>query len=519
MACSNVANLLLARGAARQNELAIREALGASRSRMISLLLAESLLIAVIGSALALPLAGLALTLIRNHMPADIVKYIPGFELIEMDYSTLLLALAMAVLSGVIAGLTPALRNTRGHLNEVLKNGGRSETSSFANSRLRGTLLVGEVALAMALLVGTSLMVAGVRSLGNVGPGSEPAKLLTMRIELPPGRYPDTTSRSRLYTRLLDAMNALPQADSIGIGSNIPYGGQGSFLEFTPEGASALNAGERRTARAESISPGYLDSLHIKLRGGREFDSRDVADSQPVVIVSESFAKRYWPNRNPLDRRLRLDSPTGGPWLTVVGVASDVSFNWLDEASTPALYIPYAQSPRPSLFLTLRSAFPKQLTRPVRERIRAVDPLLPVLDVTTWDRVIAQSMIGLSYVAVIMTVLGIIAMLLASFGLFGLLSYNIRAQRNEIRIRVALGATTSIIVRMVMRRAMLLTGSGIALGGVAAIFLGRLLSNLIFGVTPTNTMAYALPALALLAAAIASACFPAREASRCEPIR
>jgi len=379
---------------------------------------------------------------------------------------------------------------------------------------------VGEVALAMALLVGTGLMVGGVRSLGNAGPTAEPANLLTMRVYLQPARYPDGASCERFVTRLLDSLNGLPQAASIAVGSNIPFGGQGTFLPFTPEGAPPLQSGERRTARAESVSPAYFDSLRIRLRVGRNFTAADGAGAPPVAIVSQSLAKRYWPNLNPLGRRLRLDSTPGERWLTVVGVASDVSFNWLDEASTPALYTPYAQlPPRRSLFVMLRSAAPRQLIAPVRERIHAIDPLEPVLDVAPWDRLIAESMIGLSYVAVIMTVLGIIAVMLAAFGLFGLLSYNIRAQRTEIGIRMALGATAPMILRMVMGRALLMTGTGVAIGAVAAVFMGRLLERLIFGVTPTDWMAYALPAMALLLAGAASAYFPARQASQTGAIR
>jgi putative ABC transport system permease protein len=518
MACSNVANLLLARGAMRQNEMAVRQALGASRARMMFLLLTESMLIALIGAALSLPLASIALDMIRGNMPADIVKYIPGFDSIEMDYAALLLALIMAVLSGTLAGITPALRVTACDINEVLKAAGRSGTASRANTRLRSVLLVGEVTLAMALLVGTGLMVKGVHSLSNVNPGSEPANLLTMRIDLPASRYPDAASCESFNLRLLDALNGLPQVDSVAIGSDIPYGGQGTLLPITPDGSEPVHPGDRQNARAEAISPTYFDSLRMRLRAGRNFASSDSRET-PVAIVSQSMANRYWPGQNPLGRRFRLDSPPRGRWITIIGVAAEVSFSWLDEPSTPTIYLPSSQFPRRANFVVLRSPRPQQLIRAVRDRIRSIDPMQAVLDAKTWDVVIAQSMIGLSYVAVIMTVLGAIAVVLASVGLFGLMSYNFQSQRNEIGVRIALGATPSMILRMVLERALLLTGSGIVIGAVVAVFISRLLSNLIFGVSSMDLIAYLLPATALLIAGLTSAYFPARQAARTEALR
>jgi putative ABC transport system permease protein len=519
MACSNVANLQLARGATRINEMAVREALGASRTRMISLLLTESMLIALIGGLLSLPLASTALNMIRGNMPAETVKYIPGFDSIEMDRSALLLALAMAILSGVLAGITPALRITTGSIGEVLKAGGRLRTASRGNTRLRSVLLVGEVTLAMVLLVGTGLMVRGVHSLSNVNSGSEPAKLLTMWISLPESRYSNAASCERFHARLLNALSSLPHVDSVAIGSNIPYGGQGIPLPLTIEGSAPARPGERPSAMAEAISPAYFASLRIRLRAGRSFDSRDRQEAPAVAIVSQALAKRYWPNQDPLGRRLRIDSPAGGHWITVVGVAATVSFSWLDDPSTPVLYLPLSQFPSRDNFVLLRSGQPRQLIGAVRERVHSIDAMQPVLGAKTWDAVIAQSMIGLSYVAVIMTVLGVIAVVLAFLGLFGLMLYNIHSQRNEIGIRLALGATASMILRMVLGRALLLTGSGIAIGAGAAILMSHLLSKLIFGVSSADPMVYTFPALALFLSGLTSAYFPARMASRTDTVR
>jgi hypothetical protein len=271
--------------------------------------------------------------------------------------------------------------------------------------------------------------------------------------------------------------------------------------------------------RVEAISPTYFDALEIRLRAGRNFSSADRLESPPVAVVSQGLANRYWPNQDPVGRRVRLDSLPGGRWVTVVGVATEIGFDWLDEPSMPVLYLSSSQFPHRANFVLVRSPRAAQMTAAVRMRIRSIDPRLAVLDAKTWDAVIAESMIGLSYVSVIMTVLGAIAVVLASCGLFGLMSYTVRSQRNELSLRLALGATPSMILRMVLGRALFLTGSGIAIGTVAAVFMSRLLSNLIFGVSSLDLTAYVLPAVALLIAGLASAYFPAHHALRTEFLR
>jgi putative ABC transport system permease protein len=520
MACSNVANLLLARGAARQTEIAVREALGAKRARMISLLLTESTLIAMIGAALSLPLAAFALDSIRGHMPPEVAKYIPGFESIQMDYTAMLLALIMAGLSGILAGITPALRITRCDLNQVLRAGGRSATASRAHTRLRSAFLVSEVALAMVLLVGTSLMIKGVHSLSNINPGAAPANVLSLWIDPAAARYPDTPSCERFYSRLLDTLRGLPTVDSLALGSDFPYGGSGTFVTFTPEETTAnLRANERPNVRVEIVSPAFFETLRIGLKAGRNFGSGDRSATPLVAIASQALTKRFWPNQNPIGRRARLHSLPAAPGITIIGVAAETSFDWLDEPSTPVLYLPASQFPHRANFVLLRSRNARGLIAAVRQRIRSVDPGQAVLDIKTWDAAIAESMIGLSYVAVVMTVLGVIALVLAAFGLFGLITYNVRSQRDELALRIALGATAPMILRMVVGRALLLTASGIGIGTIAALFVSRLLANLIFGVGPLDLTAHLLPAAVLLLTAVASTYFPARHASETAALR
>ncbi len=514
IACSNVANLLLARGTMRQAEMAIQEALGASRTRMISQVLTESTMIALIGAALSLPLAWCALRLIVDNMPAQTVKFVPGFESIEMDHTVLLLTLAMALLSGAFAGITPAVRLTQCNVSEVLKAGGRSGTASRTSTRLRSVLLTGEIALAMTLLVGTGWIVQSVHALGNVNPGSAPATVLTMGVRLPLARYPTALACEQFHTRLLDSLQSLPGLQAAAIASEIPYAGGGTFASLTVEGASPVRASDVPQVRTVSISNTYFESLHIHLRSGRNFTSNERADSPLVGIVSQGLARRFWPGQAPLGKRVQLDSGPAGRWLTIVGVASEISFNWLDEPSAPVLYLPLPQSPSRAEFVILRAARPLQVIAPVRQRIRAIDATLPALAARTWDTVIADSMIGLSYVAVIMTVLGVIALVLASFGLFGLMSYNLRLRSKELAIRAALGATGPVILRMVLGQALLLSGCGVSIGIAAASLIGRLTSHLLYGVNSLDASAYVLPGAALLLASLAAAYFPARRAAR-----
>jgi putative ABC transport system permease protein len=517
MACFNVANLLLARGTARRKELAIRQAMGASRWRMVGLLLTESTIVAVLGLLFALPLAMVALQLIRAGMPPDMVRYIPGFDAIGLDPTALAFAFGIAVSSGLIAGVMPALQVTRLAINEILKEGGRSGDDGHGTRHLRRLLLSAEIAFAMTLLVGTAFMVKGVRTLGDIIPGSEPEKLLTFRLDLPPSRYPDLLSCQRFLARVEDALQGLPQVEGNAIGSNIPYGGQGSTMRITPEGAAPALPGDRRAARSESVSPSYLQTLHIGLRAGRNFSASDGRDTAPVALVSASLAKRYWPNGDPIGRRLKLDDSPDPRWITVVGVVDNVRYNWLDQADTPALYLPYAQMPRRAVFVLVRALDPMRVAREAQARVLQLDPGLPIEALESWDRVIAESMIGLSYVASIMTVLGLVALALASFGLYGLMSYDVRMKRTEIGIRMALGASRAAILRFVVGRATLVSAIGVALGIPCAVSISYLMRKLIVGVAPLDWSVYVLPAMVLLAVGALAAYAPVRSAFRTSP--
>ncbi|HEY2107852.1 MAG TPA: ADOP family duplicated permease, partial [Candidatus Binataceae bacterium] len=433
MACSNVANLVFARTAARAKEVAIRAALGANRSRIMRLLVTENVVFSLLGAAASLPLANLSLHLIRTNMPPEVARWVPGFDQIALDSRALLFAAGIGIASGILAGLMPALWITRSNqLHETLKEGGRS-SGSGSHQALRQWLLVGEVALAMTLLVETGLMVRSLRHLIEINPGSDPKGLLTARVELPRSKYPDAVAVNAFYSRLLSSARDSSGAETLSVATNLPDGGYGNTRPVIAEDWDPLQAREHPTARVESVSPGYFATLRIPLLNGRLLEFRDGPDAAPVGLVSSAFASRFWPGRDPIGRKVRVEGSKAS--VTVVGVVKDVRYNWANPASDLALYLPWPQAPDLSAFVVVRTSNPTQTTSVLRAAVARIDSAPAITGIRTWDRVIADSILGLSYVAVIMTLIGLLALALACVGLFGLMSYSVRLQLREIGIR------------------------------------------------------------------------------------
>jgi putative ABC transport system permease protein len=427
----------------------------------------------------------------------------------------LLFAAAIATASGILAGLLPALWITRSNqLNETLKEGGRS-SGSGSHQTLRQWLLVGEVALAMMLLIETGLMVQSLRHLIEINPGSDPKSLLTARLELPKSKYPDAVAFNGFYSRLLSSSEDSSGAETLSVATNIPDGGFGNTREVIAEDSDPLQIRQHPTARVESVSPGYFASLRIPLLNGRLFQFRDGPDAAPVGLVSSALASRYWPGRDPIGRKVRVEG--GKVAVTIVGVVKDVRYNWANPASDMTLYLPWAQAPQPAMFVLARTPNPTQAISAVRAAIARIDPVQPIAAIRTWDSVIADSILGISYVAVIMTLIGLLALGLASIGLFGLMSYAVRLQLREIGIRIALGARFPDVVKMVVGRAALLTGVGVSIGLAAGFGTAQLVSNLIVGTNSLDPESYGLAALLLVAAAGLASWIPARYATKIDP--
>jgi putative ABC transport system permease protein len=522
IACADVANVQFARISGRQKELALRATMGASRLRIISQLLTENVLLALAGAAVGLLLARWEITLIVAYMPADVSRHIAGWNTIALDSGALVFTLAIAAFSGILSGIAPSLLSSRTNLSETLKEGGRGTSAGVVRHRLRNALVVTEIALSLVLLVGASLLTKGFRTLLVVNRNLHPETLLTLNFLLPEQQYSALTARTAFRDQILQRLEATPGIKSAAMTTAVPYADGGGIggNAISIEGAEPLRPGEIRDAILQNISPTYFRTLNIALRDGRAFNDADSSDSLPVAVVSKSMVDRHCPGQKALGRRVKIGKPEDqNPWLTVVGVVDDVRYTWIDKSVVPTLYLPYRQRPRLYSALLIRTeGDPLSVVSAVRAQFAAVDASLPLSEVKSLSRVISESVIGLAYVAAIMGVLGIIALVLASVGVFGVMSYSVSERTHEIGIRMALGASARGIVRLVLGNGMLLTLIGMAIGLPLALGLAYALSSLLFGVKANDPFSFVgLPVILAAAAALASL-LPVRRAVRVDPL-
>jgi putative ABC transport system permease protein len=520
IACANVANLQYARSAGREKEIALRQALGAGRWRLVRQLLTESLVLGVIGAVISLPLAKVCIDLILAGMPPEVAKFIPGWKAIGLDARALGFTMGVAIFAGVISGLAPSLRGSRSSLNEALKEGGRSSSAGSARQRVRAGLVVGEVALALILLVGAGLMTTGFRALVTANLSLNPESVLTMRISLPESKYKEASTIASFYEQSLNGMNTIPGVQGAAVVTSVPYGNGGSSREFTIQDHPPVDPSVRSIARLQVVSPNYFQLMHVALLRGREFNDLDGPDSMQVAIISENMARRYWPGEDPLGKRLKVVEPgSNKPWMTVVGIAQDVKYEWFNKEVEPALYLAYRQAPLPYSYFALRTTGdPIKVAAAVRSKVASVDPVQPLYDIRTLERVITNSVLGLAYVAVMMGILGGVALFLSSVGVYGLISYSVTERTHEIGLRMALGARQVEVLRMVVGRGLLLTVSGLVIGLPISVLLARLLSSLVFGVSATDMMTFGGVSLVLTSVAMLASYIPAHRATRVDPM-
>jgi putative ABC transport system permease protein len=523
IACADVANVQFARITGRTGEFAVRTALGGSRWRIVRQLLIESILLSLGGAALGLFLAQWDIQMILAHMPPDVARFVAGWKTIRLDSNAFLFALAIAVLSGVISGIAPSLLGSRANIAETLKAGGRGSSVSRTRHRLRGALVVGEVALALVLLVGAGLMVKGFRGLLNVNESYTPETLLTMNFSLPEVQYGKPAARLNFHEQLLRRLGAVPGVQAAALVTHVPYsdGGSVGTYNFSVEERPLTQRGEVRSAIVETITPNYFNALNIALRDGRLLSDTDGAESPQVAVISESLAKRYFSGENPLGKHIKVGKPESDrPWMTVVGVVNDVHYNWIDKEEVPTIYGPFRQAPPYYTTIVMRtSGDPLKFVSAARAEIAAVDPNLPLYNIKPMDKVITESIVGIAYVATMMAVLGAIALLLASVGVFGVMSYSVSERTHEIGIRMSMGAQTGNVLALVLRSGMLLTVLGLAIGLPVAFLLAQALSSLLYGVQAADPASFlGLPSLLLAVAGIA--CYlPARRAAHLDPLR
>jgi putative ABC transport system permease protein len=524
IACVNVANVQLARVSSRAKEFAVRTTLGGSRWRIVRQLLTESILLSLIGAALGLFLAQWEIQLILKNMPADVARFIAGWTTIHLDAGAFLFTFLIAFASGVLSGIFPSLVISRSTIGNTLKESGRGASSGGKRHRLRNALVVAEIALALILLVGAGLLVKNFRGLLAVNDGFQPATILTANVTLSAEQYTQPFARVAFNEQALQRLAALPGVASAALATGVPYanGGGVSQQSFSIEGRPPASRDEVVSAIVQTASPNYLQVLNVGLLDGRMLADSDRDGSLPVCLVSESLVRRYFDNQNPIGHKILVSNYAPNErWMTVVGVVRDVRYSWIDKHLIPTIYRSYRQSPRFFTTLVLRTSGgdPSRLAPAARAAIADIDPNLPLYNIKPFDQLIFESIVGIAYVGTMMAILGAIALILASIGIYGVMSYAVTERTHEIGIRMSLGAETRDILSMVLRNGVLLTAIGLAIGLPVAIFMARALSGLLFGVDASDPSA--LVALPLLLAAVALlACYlPAHRAARVDPLQ
>ncbi|MGH9929514.1 MAG: ABC transporter permease, partial [Pyrinomonadaceae bacterium] len=515
IACANVANLLLARATSRQKEIAVRAALGASRWRLIRQLLTESLLLSVIGGAIGLILSVWLTKLLISVSPANT----PRFDEIKPDAWVFGFTLGLTVVTGIIFGLAPALQAARIDLNRGLKETGRTGSGGSRNKRLRGLMMVSEIALSFMLLVGAGLLIKSFMRLRNVSPGFSPDSVLTMRVSLLPAKYSTGEPRVQLLRQTLDHLKTLPGVQSTGAVLSLPLGGDTFNVgrAYIREGRPAT-AEESDGATYLVATPDYFHTLQIPLVAGRTFSDRDNEQTTKVVIVNESMARQLWPGESPLGRRITIWRDETFP-REIVGVVGDTKGS-LDTEAGPQMYVPYAQdSDWGSMSLVVRTTGdPSNTAAAARSEIRSLDKGIPVFNVKTMNDVLATSVAQQRMSMLLLSAFSGVALLLAMIGIYGVTAYYVTQRTPEIAIRIALGAQVADVMKLVLKSGMALALIGVAVGLGGAFALTRLMTSLLFEVSATDALTFTVVAVLLAAVALVACFIPARRATKVDPL-
>ena len=523
IACANVANLVLAKTLARKKEIAIRTSLGASRAVVLRQILAETLILSISGAAFGLFLARFGIALMEKFL-AD---QLPSSVEITLDAQVLAFTLFLALFAGILAGLLPAVRFTRTDVYEALKQGQSRGSSDSSGNKTRGLLVVSEVALSLVLLVGAGLMLRTLLQLSSVRPGFDPNNVLTAALPVPGTRFSTPAAEARFCAQLLEQLRATPGVLSAALIDSLPLDGGGSHQPIAVEGQPIVPMADQPEIDVRVISPGYLNTMRIPLLRGRDLNDADVVGRPPVVLVSESVARRFWPNDNPIGKHITLTF-SGKAAREVVGVVGDVKEDSLGQTRpVEALYWPLSQmTAQPGetwrafgMSLAVRtSADPVSAASAVTAAVHRVDSQLPVEHVVTMEGLVSASLFSQRFNVLLLGAFAGLALVLAAVGIYGVLSYTVRRRVREIGIRMALGASHSDVLRLVVTDGMKPILLGVALGLAAALALSRVVASLIFGVRATDPLTFAAVALLLVAVGLLATVFPAYRATRVEPV-
>lgn len=516
IACANTANLLLARAAGRQREMAIRVSIGAGRSRILRQLLTESILLSLAGGALGLLIAVWGTNLFAS-LPA---VHIPRLKATEVDWRVLVFTLGISVLTGLLFGLAPALHSLRFDLFRSLKEGGRNATEGAGHARLRSLLVVFEVSLSVVLLIGASLLLESMLHLLRASPGFDPSGVLTFNIDLPDVRYGKPEQSILFYKQLLERVRAIPGVKSASGVLPLPLANDIIRTTFEIEGQPVVKGEEPRTY-FRSVGLDYFQTMRIPLVAGRDFTPRDDRNATQVVIVNQTLARKFFPNENPIGKHIKPGVSDTGPekMREIVGVVGDVKHRTLWNPPDPEVYVPYEQVAIGQMYVVARTdGDPMSLLPSMREQVKALDAELPVYTPKTLDDYVSSSIAGRKFISILCGVFAAVGLILATVGLFGVMSYTVSQRTHELGVRVAIGAEKQDVLRLILSQGMVMTLAGIGVGLLGTLGVSQLLKNELFGVTATDPLTFLGVGLLLTLVALAACYLPARRATRVDPI-
>jgi putative ABC transport system permease protein len=522
IACANIANLLLSRGAARYREIAVRAALGAGRRRIIRQLLTESVLLAAAGGVFGLYFAWLSFSFLKQIIPSGMALNAG----VRIDARVFGFTLLLSLLTGIVFGLAPALQAAKVDLNEALKQGGGRAGTGVGHRRLRSALVVIEIALALVLLVGAGLLIRAFLRLRALDIGLNPENALTLRTDLPPNKYGELPKRDAFYRQVLERVRALPGVVSAGYTTAAPLTWKGGTNSFRVEGREPKPG---QDAQSRQVSTGYLETIGVKLRQGRFFDDHDGAQAQPVAVINETMARQFWAGESPLGKRFKFGLGEFGPgdsqarWITIVGVIGDVKEMGLEAPAKAEMFFPYQQMPQalwnmPRDLIIRATGDPMSVAAAARQAVWSVDPTQPVSNIRTMDEILAEEVAQRRIGMTLLGAFAALALALASLGIYGVLSYSVAQRTQEIGIRMALGAGQKDVLRIVLADGMRLAAAGVAIGLGASFALTRLMAGLLFGVSASDPRTLGGVTLLLITVAFVACFIPARRATKVDPI-
>jgi putative ABC transport system permease protein len=518
IACANVANLLLARAAVREREIAIRTALGAGRGRIVRQLLTESVVLSVLGGAAGLLLAWWGLDLLLALSPADI----PRLDQVRIDTTVLAFTIGVSMLTGILFGMVPAFQASKPDMNESFKEGGRGATGSRGN-RVRSLFVIAEVAICLMLLIGAGLMIRSFLRLQEFNLGFDPDRLATARVQLAGEKYRQAPQRIIFYQQLLERLSATPGVESSGAISTMFLSATPNSTNFAIEGRPPVPSEEQVEVPLDAVTPTYFSAMGIPLISGRFFDERDVGgeNANRVGIINNTFAERFFPGEDPLGKRYVYGDPgDDNRWITIVGVVGDMRRTGFDAAVRPETFLPHTQAPATGMTVVARAreGDATSLISLIRGAALDLDPTQAVYEQKTMEQVLGDMTAKRRFNMILFGIFAAIALILAAVGIYGVISYTVAQRTHEIGVRIALGASGGDVVKLILKQGLLLAAVGVAIGVGAGLLLTRLMESLLYGISATDPLTFVAVSAVLLLIALVSCLIPARRATRTDPM-